>query len=262
MAFLDFIFDPLFMPLLSLPSFVAILIISFVITLIITLVYMKFTDQSMLKSLKEEIKGYQTEMKKNRDNPEKLLKIQKKAMEANLKYMSHTIKPTLITLIPIVLIFSWLNAHFTYQPITAEKQFTITAEFAKDKNGEIELIASEGVLLQSPAKQNSTDGKIEWLAKAQAGTYELKYNFEGRELSQPLRVNSNNKDKLYEKPTLTNIELGLSKDSKLKSITIGNEKLHPFGGLIIFGWQPGWLATYIILSIIFSMGLRKLLKIY
>jgi uncharacterized membrane protein (DUF106 family) len=275
MVFLDFIFDPVFSPLLRLPLIVAIPIIAFVITLIITLVYMKFTDQSLMKRLKDEIKGYQDEMKKYRDDPEKLMKVNKKAMEANMKYMSHSFRPTLITLIPILLIFSWLNAHFTYQPLIAGQEFGITAQFKEgalpENIGQIELIQPEGgfTLLSDAKPVLNTSGKqfaIVWRAKADAGTYALKYGFEGKQLEQKVRVNTDKSDRLYEPPLLNKAELtsqGLPKDSKLQSITIGNERVRPFGeSFSLFGWHPGWLATYILFSIIFSMGLRKLLKVY
>jgi uncharacterized membrane protein (DUF106 family) len=30
----------------------------------------------------------------------------------------------------------------------------------------------------------------------------------------------------------------------------------------LFGWEVGWLGTYIVFSIVFSMGLRKILKLH
>ena len=49
----------------------------------------------------------------------------------------------------------------------------------------------------------------------------------------------------------------------IKKIEIGYNKLKPLGQKFsLFGWQPGWLGIYIILSIISSMALRKVLNIY
>jgi len=53
------------------------------------------------------------------------------------------------------------------------------------------------------------------------------------------------------------------KDSKLKTIVNGNQAVHPFGEKFnLFGWHPGWLATYIILSIGLSALCRKLFDVY
>ncbi|MBT7332632.1 hypothetical protein HN799_05150, partial [Candidatus Woesearchaeota archaeon] len=50
--------------------------------------------------------------------------------------------------------------------------------------------------------------------------------------------------------------------SDIKSITINYNKLRPLGDQSLLGWQPGWLGLYIIFSIVFSIGLRKLFKVY
>jgi len=45
-------------------------------------------------------------------------------------------------------------------------------------------------------------------------------------------------------------------------IHAGNKTVHPFGeSFNLFGWYPGWLATYIILSIGLSTLFRKLFDV-
>lgn len=105
LSFLDIALKPLFVwsPLGTL------LILSLLITLITTLVYKWLTNQELMKSLREEIKGFQREMKDHKDNPSKAMEIQKKSMEKNIKYMMHSFKPMLVTFIPLLLIFGWLR---------------------------------------------------------------------------------------------------------------------------------------------------------
>ncbi len=55
--------DPIFSPLLNLPTLLAITLLSFLISLIITLIYKFATDQDLMKRLKEEMKELQKEMK-------------------------------------------------------------------------------------------------------------------------------------------------------------------------------------------------------
>ena len=54
--------DPLMGPVMSLPNPWNLLLISFILTAIITLLYKFLTDQKMMKELKAEMKGYQKEM--------------------------------------------------------------------------------------------------------------------------------------------------------------------------------------------------------
>jgi len=55
----------------------------------------------------------QTEMKSYKDNPDKMMELQKKVMEKNMKYMLESLKPTIITFIPILFILNWLREYYT-----------------------------------------------------------------------------------------------------------------------------------------------------
>ena len=53
-------------------------------------------------------------MKTLRSDPDKMMVVQRKAMETNMKYMMQSMRPTLFTLIPIIVIFGWLNATLAF----------------------------------------------------------------------------------------------------------------------------------------------------
>tara|TARA_Y100000310_G_C20425423_1_gene688818 strand:- start:9 stop:455 length:447 start_codon:yes stop_codon:yes gene_type:complete len=113
MAFSDII-SPVMDPLMaSLPTPYNLVLVSFLITGSITLVYKFITDQNLMKELKAEMKDLQKQMKQLKDNPEKMMAVQKQVMEKNMKYMMQSLKPTLITLIPILFIFNWLRTYYT-----------------------------------------------------------------------------------------------------------------------------------------------------
>ena len=108
-GFFDFIFGPIvnnFSPRVS------VIVVAFILTLLITLVYKFFTDQKVLKSIKGEIKELQQEMKKFKEHPEKMMQINKDIMSKNAIVMKSSFKPLIITLVPVLLIFSWLRATF------------------------------------------------------------------------------------------------------------------------------------------------------
>lgn len=242
----DSILNPILRPLLSLPSLWAILIISVVISVIVTLVYKWITDQNLMKTLKEDMKKFQQEMKEFRQDPKKVMEIQKKAMETNMKYMMHSMKPTLITFIPIILIFGWLNAHIAYEPIMPGQEFTTAAIFDKGVIGDITIKVPEEIQLLSDAEQQISDAKAEWLLKGEAGEYLLEYDYNNATYKKEVLITT---ERAYANP------LQKVKNNNLKELTLSNEKVRPLFGL-------SWIWTYIIFSIVFSMILRKILKIH
>ncbi len=248
MAFLD----PVLNPVLAVGPFWAIFIISLVISLIIIVVYKFFTNQAEMKRLKEEQKEFQKRMKELRDKPEEMMKIQKEAMKKNFEYMKHSFKATFITILPIILLFGWMNAHLAFEPIFPGETYSMTAVFKEGITGEAELIADEGTELSSPATQPVAN-MVTWNLKSTAGEHSLTVKSGNTQQSKNVLVTNELK---YEEP------FSLYKHSDIEQININYNKMHPLGEVEFFGWRPGWLSLYIILSIVFSLGLRKIFKVY
>ena len=84
---LEFLLDPFFKPLLNLPQPWGIFIISFIATLLILLVYKFMSDQEAMKRLKQEAKDIQGRIKEIKEDPAKIMELQKGAMEKQMQLM-------------------------------------------------------------------------------------------------------------------------------------------------------------------------------
>ncbi|MBU1204989.1 MAG: DUF106 domain-containing protein [Nanoarchaeota archaeon] len=258
------VLNPVFAPLLKLPPLFAIIIISFILTLLITLIHKFVTNQEVMKGLKKDMKDHQDEMKKHKDNPKKVMEIQKQVMQKNMEFMKHSFKPMIFTFIPIIIIFGWLNANMAYYPIMPDQEFDVTLTFdleGLEKNiGLVSVIPEDQLEIINSAKQtiekNKTKtflgekwvGVAKWKLKGPEGIYTLVYSFDDdmRAYEKDLIITEERK---YAPP-----EKRINDESPLESIKIGNEPIRPLFGL-------GWIWTYIIFSIIFSMAIRKVLKV-
>ena len=258
MAYYDFL-DIVFAPLLKLPALWAIIILSFIISLLIILITKYMTNQETMKNLKEEMKSYQKQMKELKNNPAKMMEMQKKAMESNMKYMSHSLKPTLITLIPIFFIFGWMNATFAYESIKPMQEFNVYAVFDKNADGEAEIIVPEEITVIGKAKSGIAPGVVNkrnhektssWTLKGQEGEHVIEIAYKEEKQQNTVLITDENKYLQPLKQTKGSIK-SLSTDYKKKVLIPINFR----------DWL-GWLGVYIWCSIIFTMGLRKILKVY
>ena len=91
----------------------SVIIISFIITLVTTLITKKFTDQNRMKELKEIQKACQIKLKDNMGNPAKMAEIQKEMMNCSFELMKHSFKPMIYTLIPLFLFFWWIRSVYS-----------------------------------------------------------------------------------------------------------------------------------------------------
>ena len=252
-SFLDPALNFIFSPLLSMSYFWGITIFAVIIGAIITLIYKYTTDQDLMKQLKGELKEFQKEIKELRHDPKKAMLVQKQMMGTNMKYMTQSFKPMLFTFIPIILIFGWMNAHLAFEPLTPGQQFVLTAAFNNgEASGDISLgEVPEGITLLSDKTQEIKANKAEWALEGEEGNYLLELKYEEKSFTKELKITN---EKSYAPP----LERVLGGES-LKTLTLSNK---PVKVINLFGWKIGWLGTYIIISIIVSMLLRKWMKVY
>ncbi len=253
LSFLDPALDFMFGWTLLLTPFWALLIMSFLISLVIVVIYKWTTDQKLMKDLKDETKAFQKQMKELKAHPEEMMKVQKKAMQTNMKYMTHSMRPTLITFIPIILIFGWLQGHLAVEPIMPGHEFSVEVMFEKGITGNITAAVPDGIRVTGEHTKVIDNGKAVFTFKGDAGTYRapgLDFTVNDKTYTKEIIIGT---DRNYETP------LKVVKDKTVKSINTMHEKTIVMN---LLGWKLGWLGTYIIFALVFSLVLRKLMKVY
>ncbi len=246
MTFIDPFFDTVFGFMLNWPPLLAILVLSFIISLIIVLVYKWMTDQNEMKRLKDELSAHQKKMKELKSDPEKMMKAQKEAMSVNMQYMSKSMKPTLITFLPIILIFGWMNAHFAYAPLMPNEEFTLAASFEKEISGNATITVPEGLEIIGDATKEIEEHSATFKLKGLEGEYYATLASNGQEVDKKIIITT--------EPKYAQV-LETYKSDVFKTAQLGNQTLKVF-------WKINWFWAYIIFAIVFSMVLRKAMKIY
>jgi uncharacterized membrane protein (DUF106 family) len=256
MAFLEGFFGPIFQPLLNNSPFLAILIISVIYALYATFVYKYMTDQTKIKEIKTKQKEMQKQMRSLKNNPAEMMKVQKEMMSVNKEYMMNaSFKPKVMiaTMLPALILFAWMAGALAFEPIYPGETYSLTAIFPEGVTGEAELVASEGTELVNSAAVQPISSSVTWRLKSEEGTHFHSVKYGDEEQS---------KDVLITKELKYVDERVVFEGSEIESIIINYNKLKPLGSFSIFGWHPGWLGTYIILSLVFSIVLRKVMKVY
>ncbi|MFP4423701.1 MAG: EMC3/TMCO1 family protein [Candidatus Woesearchaeota archaeon] len=245
------IISPLLSPLLKLDPFVAILILAVLISTIITLAYKFFTDQAKMKRLKKQLKKYQKEMKELKDQPDKMMKVQQKAMQTNMEYMKMSLKPTLITFLPIILVIWWMGANLAFYPIEPNEPFTVSAIA---ESGDI-TIDPQGLTLLSDATQPATNAT--WELQGPEGIYALGFSTDSESVTKSVKITT----------TKEYLEAEKEYDGQIKKVIINYEPIRPMQDIPLLGSIPwisgfGWLGTYILFSLIFGISMRRAMKLH
>jgi uncharacterized membrane protein (DUF106 family) len=248
-SFLDPAADFIFGPLLGLPPFWSILAIAILISVIVTVVYKLVTPQQLMRQLKDEMKTLQKEMKELRNDPQKAMHVQQQVMAANAKYMRHSLKPTFITLIPVILIFGWLQGHLAFEPLAPGEEFTVTVIPQKGYTGNVSVEVPEGLELTAPGEKDVRNGHVLFTFRGQReGDYTLLFSADSFQAPKDVKITTERDYAPVEqryKGTITAVR------TTHKPVTVMN----------LLGWKIGWLGSYIIFSILLTTLLRRLLKV-
>jgi uncharacterized membrane protein (DUF106 family) len=106
------IFDPTIGAILDWNIFWGMLLIITVLNVFMVFVQKYATDQVALKKLKKEQKDFQKQIKEYKDDPQKMLELNKKQMEFFKETFALTSRSWTYTLIPFVLLFRWFTDYF------------------------------------------------------------------------------------------------------------------------------------------------------
>ena len=97
----------------------AIIILSLIVTLFITIVTYFMTDRVRMKEIKAKQKALRLEIKKYKHDPAKMMELNKQMMEDMPEQLRHSFKPMLVTIIPLLILLGWLRATFADTAISS-----------------------------------------------------------------------------------------------------------------------------------------------
>ena len=87
-----------------------VILVSILVSLFISAVNYFVLNKERMREIKERQKALQAEMKKHKDNPQKMMDLQKELFSHVGESFKHSMKPMLITFIPIVLFFPLIRS--------------------------------------------------------------------------------------------------------------------------------------------------------
>ena len=243
------ILDPVFVPLMRISPLFAVAVLSLLITIIMTLIYKYMTNQKKMKEMKDKLDSFQKEIKTAGKDQKRLMQINEEMMKINGEYMKQSLKPMIVSWIPVLLIFGWMSANLAFYPIAPMENFNVTMKFDPGVSGNVTIGSFPALNIQGEATKAIENSMIYWTMSGNEGNYDLSFQFQDKSYDKKVRISSGTG---YETPVtklkgnLTSIELS---NRPIKVIQIGN-------------FSMGWFWAYFILALVFNSLLRKLMHVY
>ncbi len=91
---------------------IGVILFAIAVTTLMTLIRYVITDKAVMREIKEKQRIIREEMKLHKDNPEKMMDLNKEMMSHLPAQMKQSFKVLLITFVPILIIFKWARGIF------------------------------------------------------------------------------------------------------------------------------------------------------
>ena len=244
---LSFIFYPL------LDSFGVgyfVFFMAFLVSLISTLVYISLTPQSKIKRLKQEVEELNKELKLHVGNSDISHKIHSEITQKEMQIMPYVILPNILTVVPMFFIFFWMGSLLSFVPIVPNESFIVDLYLTNNTNSSCltpKLTIPNGMNLLSV--ENNTV-LYQYMMSGKKGNYTLLWSVNNKNYQKNLSIG----DKISQV-----IPMNIIQDNTVNAISIEYKETKPFW---FWDIKIGWLVGYIILSMCFTIILRKLFDVY
>lgn len=266
-AGLETLFDWLVWPLRGLAPIWALLLLSLLAGLLALWIFGKVSDQDRIRKVRDRIRGNVIGIRLFGDDIGLLFRLQGRILWDTLIYMRYALVPTLVLIVPFLLILTQANLRFALRPLAPGEATVVKVRTAEEAAGlgEVSLEVPDGVVLESPGVRAPDLAETAWRLRAEApGTYELMVSAGGQRLTKelvvgdrwgavsPLRTGESLFDML-----LYPGEEPISADSPVRAI----ELAYPELPLTVFGWKIHWLIILFVGVIVFAFAFKGLLGV-
>jgi uncharacterized membrane protein (DUF106 family) len=260
------LFGYLLHPFRSFSPWWGMLVISLLTGLLMLLIFKYTSNQSGIRRTKDRIKAHLLEMRLYKDSLRVSFKAQGGILKTNLKYMSHSLKPLLVMIVPVLLILIQLNFWFGYMSPDPGEAVVLKLKLKETYNPtelDIRLSPLTGLNIETPALRIEEESEVDWrISFSQAGEYILDIRVGSEHVSKSIAVGQRALTRLSPRKVDTNfwaqlfypVESPFAKDSAVQGIDI----LYASGGLPFFRWRMHWLIAFFALSVIFGFSLKGL----
>lgn len=248
----------------NLDPWIGMIIVSLITGLLMLLIFRYTSNQAGIRKTKNKIKAHLLEMRLFQDSMRVSLRAQGSILLANIKYMSYSLKPLLIMIVPVVLILIQMNFWFGYEVLELGEDTLLKIKLKEELNPletDIRIEPSPALLFAIPPVRIEEENEIDWRFSVQeAGLHTLQVVIDGKSITKavsagqkhlnyvsPIRVQKN-----FLQELLYPTEAPLEKSLPIQSIEI----THSLKSMTVFGFNLHWIIAFFVLSIIFGFSFK------
>jgi hypothetical protein len=259
----------LFVPFKPIDPFWALFAVSLVTTFIFLEVFRRTTDSTKVQEAKNNMQARLLEVRLFKDSPSIVLAALAGMLACNLRYLKHSLKPTLLMLPPLVVLMIHLDAWFGHAPLRPGQAALVRVkilESAQQAFDGVSLEAAPGLAIETPSLRVPQTKEISWVVRAsQPGQYLLNVTGAGSAAQKTIVVADRGWERVAPRVVTAGFwnhwvhpgEASLPQGGLVEWVEVN----YPDRSLALFGWEAHWLVPFFVLTCVTGFVGSKLLRV-
>jgi uncharacterized membrane protein (DUF106 family) len=254
-------------PIGAMPGWLSNTVISAVAGIVLLIIFKYTSNQSAIGRVRDNIKANMLALKLFKDSMAVTLEAQGRIFKGALLLLFYAIKPMLVMIVPVCLLFGQMGLWYQYRPLQPNEEAVITMKL----NGEVDS-PLPNVSIEPIAEVDVTTGPIRVLSKreihwkigaGQDGYYQIVFSVDDRQISKELaigdgfmRVSAKRPGWCWTDILLYPWEKPFRPESIVQSISIEYpERISKTSGT---DW---WIVYFFVVSLVFALIFKPALKV-
>jgi hypothetical protein len=265
LSLVDKLFDSSFRLLRPLPS-LAVLSVFAVLTAVLTLLVVRWTsNQKAIRLVKDRMGARVLEVRLFSDQPRVVLRAYFTLLGDTGLYLRHSLRPLIVLAVPLLLLFTQLEAYFGRTPVDPGQDFLIHATFQNaDALTNSVLRPPPGLDLTAPPVHIPSERRVDWRLKAERpGTYDVRLALPGDEISKQV-VAGRGLTRIVPQRARGGLWQQIINPGELPLLSTGLvdqiEVQYPVRVFRLRTWEIEWFIPYLVLTLAAALLLKRTLR--
>jgi uncharacterized membrane protein (DUF106 family) len=218
-------------PMMVLPAWLSLMVISAVLGVLMLILFKHTSNQTAISRVRDMIKAHLLAMKLFKDNIPVVLKSQVKILLNAFLLLVHSFRPMLVMIIPFSLLLGQLGLWYQFRPLAVGEEAIVTVQLAdsdEDPMPQVSLQPSAAAAMMIGPIRVPSKRQVFWQIQAvESGSHRLTFQVAGQQIQKELSVGDSLMSVSMTRPGLNIADLILhpsekpfSKTSPVQSISI------------------------------------------
>lgn len=258
------LFSLILKPFRSVDPWWGMLAVSLVSSVVLLLIFKFTSNQRAVKLSKDRFLAYMLELALFRHDVLANMRSMGRMLIADLAYIRTLAVPLCVGLVPFVLIAAQLSSWFGARPLREGESFIVTARFADEfpvMEQKITVEGAGGIQSETYPVRVPLVNEMTWRFRAgESGSHWIDFNVNGQEFRKEVAVGP-----ALQRISRERVQSGVWRELLNpaepvlpdKAPVTGIEVIYPEGGFPVWGVNVDWFITFMVLTLLFAVILKK-----